>query len=69
MDGGPSSGLSQASSVVLELSSHRFLICVKIWILIFFFPRCLICYVTASVGVPRVGLTTFPGLVQEVPRA
>lgn len=72
MDGRAGSGLSWGSSVVLELflhlSLHHFLICVKIGILVFFFPCRFVCYVTASVAVPRVGLTTFPGLIREVLR-
>lgn len=74
MDGGTGSGLSPASSMVLELflhlSLHHFLICVKPRISIFFFfPRCFMCCVIASVTIPRVGLTTLPGLVREVLKA
>jgi len=70
---GAGSGLVWVSSMVLKLFLHlflyHFLICVKIGVFIFIFPRHFVCSVTASVAVLGIGLTTFPRLFQELLRA
>lgn len=53
-------GVPRSTQGVIHLSLHYF-ICVKIVTLIFFFPCLVVWYVTASVAVLRVRLTTFPG--------
>lgn len=71
MDGGTGSGFPHgARALPSPLSASLSYLCkTKNIDLFFFFPRCFTCCVIASVTIPRVGLTTLPGLVREVLKA